>query len=32
MTVPPGTPGAPMAKMPSSMQNSTIVPTDGILP
>ena len=32
ITVPPGTPGAPMAKMPSSMQNSTIVPTDGILP
>ena len=28
----PGTPGAPMAKMPSSIQNSTIVPTDGILP
>ena len=32
ITVPPGTPGAPMAKMPSSTQNRIMVPTDGILP
>ena len=31
-TVPPGTPGAPMAKMPSSTQNRIMVPSDGIEP
>ena len=32
ITVPPGTPGAPMAKMPSSTQNRIMVPSDGIEP
>ena len=32
ITVPPGTPGAPMAKIPRSTQKSTIVPRDGTEP
>ena len=31
-TVPPGTPGAPTAKIPHNMQNNIIVPTLGIEP
>ena len=32
MTVPPGTPGAPTAKMPNSTMKKAIVPTDGSVP
>ena len=32
MTVPPGTPGAPMANTASSTQNSTMVPAEGMKP
>ena len=32
ITVPPGTPGAPMANTPRSKQKMIIVPTEGIVP
>ena len=32
ITVPPGTPGAPMAKTPRSRQKSTMVPREGMEP
>ena len=32
ITVPPGTPGAPIANIPRRTQNNIIVPTDGIFP
>lgn len=32
ITVPPGTPGAPIANTPSSTQNNSIIPNDGIFP